>query len=194
MESDPSSSDTKKEILKSATRFLRRQSYNSFSYNDIAEEVGIKKPSIHYHFPTKDILGVEAVKYYKELIIKYITKLENHTEKPLEKLDSFFEFFRTGIEKDYLCPGVVLSVEFNTLNTEMKEILQSLFNYYTTWLAEVLEQGREQGDLEFEEDSLEKAFFVASATEGAMVLARAYQLLDHYDSTVDQIKKTIIPQ
>jgi TetR/AcrR family transcriptional repressor of nem operon len=194
MERDPSSTDTKSEILKSATRFLRKQSYNSFSYSDIAEEVGIKKPSIHYHFPTKDILGVEAVKYYEKLIIKYITKLENHTSDPLEKLDAFFAFFRTGIEKDYLCPGVVLSVEFNTLNKEMKEILRGLFNYYTTWLAEVLETGREEGLLEFEEDSLEKAFFVASATEGAMVLARAYQLLDHYDSTIAQIKLTMLPQ
>jgi TetR/AcrR family transcriptional repressor of nem operon len=194
MERDPSSSDTKSEILKSATRFLRKQSYNSFSYNDIAEEVGIKKPSIHYHFPTKDILGVEAVKYYEKLIIQYITKLEDHTDNPLEKLDAFFEFFRVGIEKDYLCPGAVLSVEFNTLNKEMKDILRSLFNYYTTWLAEVLEKGREWGIMEFDETSVEKAFFVASATEGAMVLARAYQLLDHYDSTVEQIKRTLIPQ
>ncbi|WP_457154700.1 TetR/AcrR family transcriptional regulator, partial [Mesorhizobium sp. P5_C1] len=44
---------TSDQILSSARNFIVSGGYNGFSYADIAEVVGIRKASIHHHFPSK---------------------------------------------------------------------------------------------------------------------------------------------
>ena len=56
----------------------------------------------------------------------------------------------------------------------------------------MLQEGVNEGIFSFSESCEEKAFFIASATEGAMIFARAFDRKDHYESTVEQIKKTIL--
>jgi len=45
--------DIYKHILTVAEGLIQSQGYNTFSYRDIANQVGVKTSSIHYHFPTK---------------------------------------------------------------------------------------------------------------------------------------------
>jgi TetR/AcrR family transcriptional repressor of nem operon len=44
---------TEDEIIRCARTWLVDGGYNGFSHADIAEAIGIRKASIHYHFPTK---------------------------------------------------------------------------------------------------------------------------------------------
>ena len=50
-------------ILKITEEMVRRGGYNGFSFREIAKQVGIKSSSVHYHFPTKEDLGVAVAKY-----------------------------------------------------------------------------------------------------------------------------------
>ncbi len=43
---------TSDEILASAGNLIISGGYNSFSYADIAEVVGIRKAGVHHHFPS----------------------------------------------------------------------------------------------------------------------------------------------
>jgi TetR/AcrR family transcriptional repressor of nem operon len=45
-------SSTAAQIVASARSLLATRGYNGFSYADVAEAVGISKPSIHHHFPS----------------------------------------------------------------------------------------------------------------------------------------------
>ena len=54
------------QIIDSAIRMIRAGGYHSFSFRQIAAELGIKSASIHYHFPTKEDLGVALTKRYTE--------------------------------------------------------------------------------------------------------------------------------
>lgn len=184
--------DTKTKILNTAETLLRKRSFNSFSYKDIADEVGIKKASIHYHFPTKDILGIQVVRRYKQKIDRLIEKLDNYTDDPIEKLHSYFEFFRRGLEKDLICPGLVLSIEFNTLAKEMQEEIINLFDFYTSWLSGILKDGQQQGVFQFEGDPKDEALYIISVVEGAITYARAYHLPDHYNNVVKKIEQNLI--
>ncbi|MDP2026901.1 TetR/AcrR family transcriptional regulator [Sulfuriferula sp.] len=40
---------------------VQRRGFNDFSYADIANEVGIRKASLHHHFPTKTDLGLALI-------------------------------------------------------------------------------------------------------------------------------------
>src|SRR5829696_8614182 len=56
--------DTATRILDSAERLVQRRGFNGFSYADVAAELGITKPSLHYHFSGKAELGQALVERY----------------------------------------------------------------------------------------------------------------------------------
>ena len=45
------------------------------SFQDIASEVGIKKPSIIHHFPTKAELGVAIIRRYRDTFAVQLRKI-----------------------------------------------------------------------------------------------------------------------
>ena len=183
--------DTRQKILTTALKFIQYKSYNSFSFNDIAKEVGIKKASVYYHFESKEILGIAAVKNYKEKILYLTRKLDKITNDPWEKLEHYFAFFKRGLKEDYVCPAAVLSSEINSIPKEMENELKLLYDYYIEWLSKILELGRINGEFHFIKNPIEIALFVSSAIEGAMLFARAYNKPNHYDITVDTIAEML---
>ena len=64
------SAGTKVRLLNEAETLIRTRGYAAFSYADLSERVGIRKASIHHHFPTKAELG-------GALIDGYLVKFEN---------------------------------------------------------------------------------------------------------------------
>ena len=79
--------DTKTALLNSAERAARSKGFDGFSYADLAKEVGIRKASIHYHFPTKDALTISLmVRYHSDMsgrsntAEEYIIVSSSHSE------------------------------------------------------------------------------------------------------------------
>ena len=54
------------ELLRHAENLVRRRGYSGFSYADVSERVGIRKASIHYHFPTKEIMVSTVLDSYRQ--------------------------------------------------------------------------------------------------------------------------------
>ena len=59
---------TAEQILDVAQEMVRRQGYSAFSYADIAGRVGIRKASIHDHFPSKADLVQRLVQRYRDML------------------------------------------------------------------------------------------------------------------------------
>ncbi|MFL5019319.1 MAG: TetR/AcrR family transcriptional regulator, partial [Rhizobium sp.] len=79
-------STTSDEILASARALIMTGGYNGFSYADIAAVVGIRKASIHHHFPSKTDLVRTLVVRYREDAEAGIAGLEQHVRDPLALL------------------------------------------------------------------------------------------------------------
>ncbi|MGR7122804.1 TetR/AcrR family transcriptional regulator, partial [Klebsiella aerogenes] len=45
-------------LLDLADTLIQENGYQGFSYADLASKLGIRKASIHYHFPAKTDLGI----------------------------------------------------------------------------------------------------------------------------------------
>lgn len=53
-------------ILDAAEVRARRGGYNGFSFRELADDVGVKSASVHYHFPTKPELAEALARRYTE--------------------------------------------------------------------------------------------------------------------------------
>ena len=56
--------DRRDEITALATQAVQRSGLHSVSFRQLADEIGIKSSSVHYHFPTKPDLAEALIKDY----------------------------------------------------------------------------------------------------------------------------------
>ena len=81
-------SSTADDILDCAQSLILAGGYNGFSYADIAEVVGIRKASIHHHFPSKVDLVRMLVLRYREAARAGFVALEASSADPRAQLSS----------------------------------------------------------------------------------------------------------
>lgn len=84
---------TRDKIMEEAFLLFAQKGYEGTSLKDIAEKVGIKKPSIYAHFPSKEALFLEVLDKEIERFLIYINHIvelfEDSNEE--EKLFMFVE-------------------------------------------------------------------------------------------------------
>ncbi len=56
--------NTSTRILDAAERLVQERGFNGFSYADIADELGVSKAALHYHFAGKAELGETLILRY----------------------------------------------------------------------------------------------------------------------------------
>ncbi len=91
-------STTSDDILASARNLIVSGGYNGFSYADIAEVVGIRKASIHHHFPTKSDLVRKLLLRYREDAQAGVEALERNVPEPREILKIYADHWAGCIE------------------------------------------------------------------------------------------------
>ena len=87
------------------------------------------------------------------------------------------------MRKDRMCLCGMLAAEYATLPSQMQDELRRFFDANEIWLASVLENGRETGDLAFLSPVRQRARSVIGALEGAMLVACAYGDARRFQST-----------
>ena len=60
---------TRQKLIDSARHFIQTRGYNGFSYADVAEQVQVRKASIHHHFPAKSDLARAVVEESRGQIV-----------------------------------------------------------------------------------------------------------------------------
>jgi TetR/AcrR family transcriptional repressor of nem operon len=169
-------STTSDEILSSARTLIMRGGYNGFSYADIAEVVGIRKASIHHHFPSKVDLVRELVRRYREDGELAVAGLEQQLQDPLTILKAYAGYWAKCIEDASrpFCICAMLASELPSLPPEVAAEVSAFFRFAASWLSSIMERGSREGGLSLSsEPSVEAEAFLA-LVYGGMLSARAY--------------------
>src|SRR5258708_28216363 len=89
--------DMRSTLIDVATGQVRRLGYSALSYADLAEAVGIRKPSIHHHFPTKEDLCGAIVAAYTEHLSEQLDTIDAHTRYMILRLRAYTCFYPVGL-------------------------------------------------------------------------------------------------
>ena len=128
-------------------RSCNQRGFNGFSYADVAEELGITKAALHYHFPGKAELG--------EALDRRGTRPGSRTRwsrstgtsptRPA-KLRAYAQLYADVFQDDRMCLCGMLAADYATLPDPMRERVVRFFDDNERWLARVLEAGRSRRD------------------------------------------------
>lgn len=180
--------DTAQQIIEVAEQLIFDRGYNAFSYADISEQIGIRKASIHYHFPSKSDLVRSVVAYYRARINGQLAGLDQVVTDPAQKLAQYVEY--TGLsmqERPRICLCALLAAEFPTLPEQVKAEVQGYFQDQQQWFVKVIAAGREMGEFRAKGPvEIEAQLFVASI-QGAMLSARTYGDVAHFFAIARQM-------
>jgi TetR/AcrR family transcriptional repressor of nem operon len=169
-------STTSDEILTSAQKLITAGGYNGFSYADIAAVVGIRKASIHHHFPSKVDLVRTLVQRYRGDAESGLANLEHHVPEPLELIQAYADYWAKCIEDESIpfCVCALLASELPALPTDVAVEVRAFFESLSAWLTSVMGRGQQQGSLKISGTARVEAEAFMATVHGAMLSARAY--------------------
>jgi TetR/AcrR family transcriptional repressor of nem operon len=172
----PATTDTAAEILRSARTLIIAGGYHGFSYADIAEKVGIRKASIHHHFPTKVDLVRTLLKRYREDADAGIAEFERRSAGSVDQLRSYLGYWESciGDPTTSFCVCALLATQLPVLPDEIAQELRAFFRGLSSWLSSVLERGEKRGELRLTGTAHSEAEGFMATVHGAMLSARAY--------------------
>jgi len=176
----------KSEIIHHAQVMIQKYGFNDFSFRDIAEKVGIKSSSIHYHFPTKADLGRAVAENYRQQFLAELHQAETENDDPVKLLEFFTsQFRRTLLDGHKMCLCGMLSAESQSLPESMTEVIRSFFNDCINWLSALLKRQKDTHNLVYQADSETEAKLFIASLEGGLIIAKGLGDVNVFDKISD---------
>jgi len=173
--------DSATKILDIAEIRMRRTGYNAVSFRDIANEMGLKSASLHYHFPKKSDLGEALVRRYALNFRSALNDTIPANAKPAARLAAFVDIYRSALrDQDLVCLCAVLGAEAPGLPKSVANEVRKFFEENIDWLSDVFETLKSRAPRKQAQATL-------AALEGAMIVAAVNDDMDVFEAVADQI-------
>src|SRR5271165_2190882 len=180
-------SNTREQILRVARNLIQTRSYLGFSFQDIADEIGIRKPSLYHHFPSKEALGVEVL---RRATRSFQTWTATTPSAPQRKLAAYFNMYRKGLHAGQgVCPAGALASGWDCIDAELRGAVRSLRDAQVSWLIGVLAA---IGTRNRKYSTRDAAAFVFAACQGALLSARMTGAVEDFDTAVAQVRAAVL--
>lgn len=167
------SSSTRALLLSHTEQLLQTRGYAAFSYADLADRVGIRKASIHHHFPTKEALGIALVDDYLERFGRRLAEIDRAGLDFARTLAKYAELFDDATRGKQLPLCGALAAGVHSLPPALQAKTKEFFDLHLQWLTRLMERGAQEGGLAEGYAPGDAALLVLSGLEGASIVAIA---------------------
>jgi TetR/AcrR family transcriptional repressor of nem operon len=167
--------DTRAEILNEAELLIRARGYAGVSYADLADRVGIRKASIHHHFPTKSDLALTLLAAYDARYDVALADILVATDDGVARIRAYAGLYLRGVEKGLGCLCAAFAAELDTLPDPLRAALTAFFAKHIAWIDGVLRAGRTNGSIRNTVDPALYARMIVAALEGALMMERTLE-------------------
>jgi TetR/AcrR family transcriptional regulator, transcriptional repressor for nem operon len=175
--------DTRSQILDVAERLVQHRGFNGFSYADVAQELSITKPALHYHFAGKAELGEALIERYARRFKEALAGIDAAAGDAPAKLEAYTALYLDVLRNERMCLCGMLAAEYQTLPKPMTETVIRFFDDNEVWLDGVLEQGRHDGTVHYAGATRDTARMIIGSLEGAMLVTRPYGDIARFQAT-----------
>lgn len=176
---------TREHILQAADQLFYERGFESTSFTNIADTVGISRGNFYHHFKSKDDILEAVIALRTERTQAMLDHWEAQGGTPEERIRCFIHILianRTKIMA-HGCPIGTLSSELAKLDHSLLAQATSLFTLFRAWLArQFVALGRKK-----DADTL--AMHLLARSQGVATLANAFHDKAFVQSEVDQMNQ-----
>lgn len=139
---------TRDQIVGLAIELIQQSGDQGWSYEDIASKVGIRKASIHYHFPSKEDLIVEASRVYIAKVLSEIERGVKHAEGIVDRLLAIAGCYRKVFcQKGRLCLCISLTRCGAKNGDAFKTLIEDFYKRVHQIIKQVVEEEQAVGNV-----------------------------------------------
>jgi len=183
--------DTATRTLDAAERLVQRMGFNWFSYADIAGELGIRKASLHHHFPSKADLGCALIVRYRDRFAEELQRIDALPLDAFTKLMRYAGLYEAVLRGDRLCLCGMLAAEYASLPAPMQVEIRAYFDLNRKWLTSVVREGQRKRLFHTRDTPESASLTLLGALEGAMLIARPYADVRGFTESAAQILQSL---
>jgi TetR/AcrR family transcriptional repressor of nem operon len=174
-------SDSAEKIIAVAQQLIQQRGVKAMSYADISAAVGIGKPTIHHHFPTKAKLVETVAESYLTAYRAELDHIEASGGDALGQLDAYGGLFASSLENDQMCLCGMLAADISLLSEAGAGTVRAFADANISFLERLIARGQGQGCFRDAGPVTARAATVFSALEGALLMARGLGNPAHLD-------------
>jgi TetR/AcrR family transcriptional regulator, transcriptional repressor for nem operon len=177
-------STTREEILSVTRNLIQTRSYLGFSFQDIADQVGIRKPSLYHHFRTKEELGVNVL---NDATYDFREWAASTPSTAALKLSAYFNLYRFDLRAGMaMCPAGALAPGWDCIEPKLQTAVLALREVQINWLSGVF-----SADPRHRRRAADLAAFVFAACQGALLAARMTGAVEDFDVVIAHVRAAI---
>ncbi|MDN3650983.1 TetR/AcrR family transcriptional regulator [Reinekea marina] len=178
---------TASRIMDIAESLLRTKGFQGFAFREIANEIGIKSASVHYHFATKGELVEAILVRYIENFEAALLEAEQKLDSPSDRLEHYIKMYRTEfMDNKYTSLCIMLGADIDILPEPVVQQLSSFYRLNLEWISSQIEHA--PNNLTANEIKQNSAHIQASLN-GALMGARSMEDAKYFDLVVDKVRQ-----
>ena len=180
-------------ILDAGQELIQTGGFSAMSFQDIASEVGIRKPSIIHHFPTKAELGVAIIRRYRDT---FAAQLQQISEDPAKSSWDALEFYFSpylflASTPDKVCLCCALAGEIPVLPEVMRVEVKQFIEAHQRWLEEILREGVERGELVLIDSPQSLSRVIFNSLQGSLLVRRSTGDVSQLKEIINAMRKLV---
>ena len=180
---------TREQILAVARSLIETRSYLGFSFQDVADAIGIRKASLYHHFPTKEALGIAVIRQATQQFKDWDAA---RVRAPADALESYFRIYRNTLNAGAgMCPAGALAPGWDCIEADLRQAVQDLRNTQVLWLTGVLGALLPASPKKGAPSAAVLAAYVFSVCQGALLAARMTGRVEDFDAAIDQLRSSL---
>jgi TetR/AcrR family transcriptional repressor of nem operon len=163
---------TRENILDAAQDLIQTRSFHGFSFQDVADRVGIRKASLYHHFDSKDAVALAVLERSADWVRTQLTKVDG--EDPAARLERYFEMFRAIHGKgERMCPGGSFASVFGGVSSSVQSTLHRFTKLHLDLLESIIREGVERGQFQIKDQRpRDVAMQIFAGVQGALMIGR----------------------
>lgn len=184
---------TRQFIIEKAAPIFNQKGMAGTSMSDIMEATKLAKGGLYGNFESKEALCLEVYTYLTNLTHDAVTKNISEAFTAKDKLYALLNFYDNRLLAGNMggCPILNFGTEADDTNPLIKQKVNETINRTKNRFIKIINDGKQNGEFSADFDGELYALKAFTMLEGAILISKVQNNLQHLHTVVDILKKEI---